>query len=265
MTKKDTILIKTVQPDLIWEDKETNMNRLRMLADQTEEQVDIIVFPEMFTTGFTMHSMKYAEETSGATYQWMQELAQRNNCAVTGSYIIREKNKVFNRLLFVDENGSSVSYDKRHLFGFEGESEHYSPGNERKIITYRGWRILPQICYDLRFPVWSRNRNDYDLMINVANWPESRKDVWMTLLKARAIENQVYVVGVNRIGIDGNGISYSGDTLVFDPKGNTLLSSLSYKESVDIVAINLQELLRFRNKFQVWKDADKFSLENEGI
>ena len=264
MVTKDTIIIKTIQPDLIWENKEANLEKLKKMADQPDENTDIIVFPEMFTTGFSMQSMEYAEETSGETYRWMQELARRNNCAVTGSFIVRENDKVFNRLLFVDETGSSVSYDKHHLFRFEGESEHYSPGTERKIITYRGWRILPQICYDLRFPVWSRNRNDYDLIINVANWPESRRDVWTTLLKARAIENQAFVVGVNRIGTDGNGISYSGDTRIFGPKGNTLLSINPNKESVDSVAINMQELVGFRNKFPVWKDADKFRIiENQ--
>jgi omega-amidase len=260
--EKNTLIIKTIQPDLIWENKKANFDRLWNLADNPEEKKDLIVFPEMFTTGFSMQSDKYAENESGETFKWMKHLAIRNNCAVAGSFITREGEKIFNRLLFVDETGVLVSYDKHHLFGFEGESEHYSPGNERKVFSYRGWRILPQICYDLRFPVWSRNRNDYDLIINVANWPESRRDVWITLLKARAIENQSYVIGVNRIGNDGNKISYSGDTLIYNPKGITLYNSPLHKEAADITILDMDELIGFRNKFPVWKDADNFTLMN---
>jgi predicted amidohydrolase len=218
----------------------------------------------MFTTGFTMQSAQFAERMDGKTVNWMISIADQFDAAITGSIIIEEKGAYFNRLLFVKPGGAVSYYDKSHLFGIGGEDKAYSKGTRNLIEQFREVNISFQICYDLRFPVWARNiNNSYDLLINVANWPDARRGVWDTLLRARAIENQCYVVGVNRTGLDGNGILYLGDSKVVDPKGDLLTTMKEYKEGVAICEISLESLRKFRDKFPVYLDADRFEIKSD--
>lgn len=251
--------ISLVQTDLIWEDKQQNLAQIRRLVDTISDPQDLIVLPEMFSTGFTMEPAGLAEETNGATFHWMQQLASETNALIAGSLIISDQGKYFNRFLAVSPKGLVSQYDKRHLFRMAGEETAYTKGQERVVFSWRGWRILPQICYDIRFPVWIRNRQDYDLALFVANWPEPRRDVWLTLLKARALENQVYIAGVNRIGIDGKGNNHVGDSMVLDPKGQVLTEAGSESRVIS-ANLSLEELIRFREKFQVALDQDQFEI-----
>ena len=190
-------------------------------------KTDIVVLPEMFNTGFSMNPEKLSESPESETFDWMKNIAEKGNFGICGSYIVKENMKFFNRWIFVSPEKESWHYDKRHLFSMAREDKFFSSGKTRLIFSFRGVRISPFICYDLRFPVWSRNRNDYDLMIIAANWPESRREVWITLLKARAIENQCYVAGANRIGTDGEGIKYCGDSVIINPRGEIIASANS--------------------------------------
>jgi omega-amidase len=252
--------ISIIQSDLEWEDKSKNLRKLSMLISPLNNVTDIVILPEMFNTGFSMNPVKLSEGPEDETSEWLKYIAQKGNFGICGSYIVKDNNKFFNRWVFVTPESELVYYDKRHLFSMGGEDKLFSPGTSRLIFTYKGVRISPFICYDLRFPVWSRNINDYDLMINSANWPETRSNVWNTLLKARAIENQCYVVGSNRIGIDGAGIKYCGDSMIINPRGE-VISSININEENSISGeISMKELSDFRKKFPVHNDADSFKI-----
>jgi predicted amidohydrolase len=212
------------QTDIIWEDIDANLNALSKKLEGMLEDVDAVILPEMFVTGFTMRSRDLAEEMNGKSITWMQMASDRYNCAISGSLIIRYQDNYFNRFIWMDPGGKITTYDKRHLFSIGGEHKHYTPGKSNTIIEVNNFRIRPQICYDLRFPVWSRNTDNYDLLLYVTNWPAVRRDVWISLLKARALENQAYVIGVNRVGKDGMGIDYVGDSLAYNAKGQIIAS-----------------------------------------
>jgi predicted amidohydrolase len=252
--------ISIIQPDLVWEDKYRNFKNLSELISPLYNKTDIIILPEMFNTGFSMNPEQLSEEPEEETFDWMIKLAHKGNFGLCGSYTVKQDMHFFNRWIFVTPESESWYYDKRHLFSMGGEDKFFSPGNTRLVFIFRGIRISPYICYDLRFPVWSRNCNDYDLMINAANWPESRSDVWNTLLKARAIENQCYVAGVNRIGTDGNGIKYCGESVILDPYGRIIASANSNEQGSITGEISMTELSDFRKKFPVLNDADNFSI-----
>lgn len=253
--------ITLVQPDIVWENKLNNLERLKDLISAIPSGTEIVVLPEMFNTGFSVNPYNLFEDPFSETFYWMKDIAKAYDLGICGSYIIKENNQFFNRWIFVSTENEVWSYDKRHLFSPAGEDKLFTKGRSRVIFTFRGLRICPNICYDLRFPVWSRTQKDYDLLINSANWPESRRDVWMTLLKARAIENQCYVAGVNRIGTDGEGIKYCGDTMIIDPKGVRIGSDKMNEECLISGDIFLEQLSDFRNNFPVLNDADNFTIE----
>ena len=252
--------VTLVQSMLHWEDAAANRAMFGQKLAALKGTTDLIVLPEMFTTGFSMRSTDLAETIEGATVQWMREQAAATNAALYGSAIITANGKYFNRGLFVRPDGQVTVYDKRHLFRFANENEHYAPGAERVVVEWRGWRILLQVCFDLRFPVFARNRTDYDAILYVANWPEARRYAWSQLLIARAIENQCYVVGANRVGMDGKGMHYTGDSVVIDPRGAVIGSVEPSQEGAATVALDYASLEDFREKFPVAKDADEFSL-----
>lgn len=245
-----------IQPDICWQQPELNLQNYTTLFSKIKLKSDIIILPEMFSSGYTMNT-DMAETMEGMTVNWMKEQAKKNNCSICGSLPIKENNNFYNRFIFIYKEGKLDYYDKRHLFRIANEEKYYNNGSTRAIINYNGWRICPQICYDLRFPVWFRNRNDYDLLINVANWPELRKEAWKTLLKARAIENMCYVAGVNRKGIDGNGILYPGDSLVAGPEGEI---ASSQDDDIIEVELSLEKLRKIREAFPVHLDSDDFEL-----
>ncbi len=253
--------IALIQPDTIWEDVEANLRAFERLLKHIQDPVDVILLPELFTTGFTMRTRDLCEPMKGRTGEWLAEKAADMECSLAGSIIIEERGKYYNRLLWVRSDGGVEFYDKRHLFRMSGENDHYTRGNQRVIIRQGGCRFLTVICYDLRFPVWCRNRNDYDVLICLANWPALRKDVWASLLKARAIENQAFVVGVNRIGKDGMGIQYHGDSMVFNAKGQRMGFLGSGKHGCQVISLDVEEQNEFREKFPAWKDADDFTLD----
>lgn len=257
---KDKLNISILQIDTVWEDVISNLKKIETMFLNISEQTDIVLLPEMFSTGFTMNK-SLAEDINGQTVIWMKKWAKQKSVALAGSISCKENNKVYNRLVWCTKEGAIYTYDKRHLFRMGEESEHYSSGNENITIDCCGWKIRPFICYDLCFPVWSRNvDNSYDVLINVANWPEARREAFVTLLKARAIENLCYAVGVNRVGVDGMNIAYSGDSLVVDAKGKCLLGPLPSKECTESISLYYQDLINLRQKFPAWKDADKFNL-----
>lgn len=253
--------ISIIQTDLIWENPQANRDKFTMLLKQLNEKTDIAILPEMFTTSFAMNPERLAEPATGDTLLWMQTTANELGFAICGSIMVKENDLYFNRFYFVEPNGKFHTYNKRHLFRMMDEHSHYQAGNERVILNYLGWRIMPQICYDLRFPVWSRNQDDYDLLIYVANFPTARQMAWNKLLPARAIENLCYVAAVNRIGTDGNGIPFSGDSQVIDPKGKIVLETENNKETVATLSLSLKELNDYRAKFPAHLDADNFTLE----
>lgn len=250
--------VSLIQTDLAWEDKSENLNHLGEIIASHNFKTDIIILPEMFNTGFSMKPENLAESPEGETFKWMMNIAKKGNFGLCGSYMVKDNNKYFNRWIFASPEDEYWFYDKRHLFTMGGEKEFFSAGNNRVVFTFRGFRINPYICYDLRFPVWSRNRNDTDLIIYAANWPEPRSEAWKVLLRARAIENQCYVVGVNRIGIDGNGIKYCGDSQIIDPKGVVIAAAKENEESYITADLSISNLADFRNKFPVAEDADDF-------
>ena len=252
--------INIIQPDIIWENKEDNLKQYQTLIEDNNGNKDIIILPEMFTTGFSMEPEKLSEKMNGNTINWMKEISNKYNCAITGSIIIEENNKYYNRMVWIDSN-NIFYYDKRHLFRYAGENKRYTAGQNKTIINYKNWKINLMICYDLRFPVWSRNQNDYDILIYVANWPEKRSMAWKTLLQARSIENQCYTIGTNRVGSDPNGNKYSGDSSVFSPLGD-----LIWQKNNEIVSqtISLDKnlLIDVRNTFPFYLDKDDFDIKN---
>jgi predicted amidohydrolase len=251
--------IALVQTNLIWENPIENRSHLAQKITGFMEEVDLIVLPEMFSSGFTMNPKAVAETMNGETIAWLQHLAKAKDCAITGSLVIEENGKYYNRLVFVYPNGELKTYDKRHLFTLAGEDKVYTAGKEKLIIEYKGFRICPLICYDLRFPVFARNVEDYDVLIYVANWPKPRINAWDILLKARAVENMSYAIGVNRIGMDENELEYVGHTQAVDFLGNYLLEAQE-TDGVFIVELDKEKLLETRSKLAFLKDKDSFKL-----
>lgn len=256
----DHLHIALVQAALLWEDARANRQHLEHLFAQLPGRTELVILPEMFSTGFSMNVGRLAEPMDGQTISWLKEQAAGNGMVFAGSLMIREKDIFYNRFIFVRPDRTIDFYDKRHLFSMGHEQEYFAPGSQRKIFHLKSFRILPQICYDLRFPVFSRNRDDYDLLINCANWPATRDEVWKILLKARAIENQAYVAGVNRTGIDGNGIRYNGNSMIVDPKGKEITVAREGKEEILHAKLSKSSLGQFRKKFPVLPDADPFNL-----
>ena len=253
--------ISIVQTDIAWENKQENLRMLREKLHALRGTTEIVVLPEMFSTGFTMKSRELAEPVSGITVRILKELAADFQLALCGSFICSERSNFYNRAFFITPEGEEFYYDKRHLFRMGNEAEYFSSGNNKLIISYRGWNICLLVCYDLRFPVWSRNvNNEYDLLIYVASWPQARRLAWDTLLCARALENMCYVCGVNRIGVDGNKLIYNGGSVVFSAKGEVLASVPDGEEGIETVSLSLISLQQLRDKFPVWKDADAFRL-----
>jgi predicted amidohydrolase len=253
------LTVTLVQCELAWEAPADNRRQFAELLAGAAPGSDLLVLPEMFTTGFSMNALGNAEEPGGPTEQWMASLARERGCAVAGSIAVREGDAVFNRLLFVTPEAVH-HYDKRHLFRMGGEHKRYVPGARRVVVAWRDWRIKLEVCYDLRFPVFARNRNDYDLLLCVANWPAARAAHWRALLPARAIENLACVVGVNRIGSDANGLDYSGDSLAVDARGE-LLADLGDRAALESVTFSGSALRDYRERFPCHLDADSFLLE----
>ncbi len=259
-----TLTIAAVQYDIQWLDQQTNFKHLEeLLSDyfNTNSGVDLLLLPETFSTGFCINRQDVQEpENGGTALIWLKKIAQQYNCVVAGSVLVSQNNKKVNRFYWVFADGSVEHYDKRHLFRLGNEQDHVEQGQSRKIITINGIKILPLVCYDLRFPVWSRNRQDYDLMVNVANWPAARRHIWDTLLKARAMENQSFVVGVNRIGADGNDTAHSGGTTVIDFTGENIITATDNQQQIITTQLDFSALAKFKEGFQAFLDADEFEL-----
>lgn len=261
--------ITLIQSDLHWEDIEANLAMFEEKIWQIGNTTDVIVLPEMFTTGFTMNAHKLAEHMNMRTFKWMKQMADQTGALIMGSYIATVHERYYNRLLWMEPGGHHKTYDKRHLFRMSEEHRTYSPGESLLVATWKGWRICPMICYDLRFPVWSRNKWDhharrplYDLSVYVANWPTTRIDAWDTLLRARAIENLSYVVGVNRIGQDGARIEHNGHSAIISPKGETIYTNEGM-DTARTTELSANSLQAFRDRFPAYLDADDFSIEFE--
>lgn len=265
----DLLRVSILQTDIVWENKQDNLRRLREKFETLREATEIVVLPETFSTGFSMNTSQLAEPVTGETITTLRQWAAEFQFAIAGSYIACEEDiatsgssAYYNRAFFLTPEGDAYYYDKRHLFRMGHETEHFTAGNYRPIISYHGWNILLLVCYDLRFPVWSRNvDNEYDLLIYVANWPIPRRKVWDVLLQARSLENISYVCGVNRIGTDGNNQSYNGGSIIYSPKGELLASVPDLKDGVATATLELSVLREFRAKFPAWKDADSFTIK----
>lgn len=256
----NTLQVALIQTHLVWENPIQNRQLLSKKIETLPETIDIIMLPEMFTTGFTMNAAQLAETMQGDTINWMQTIAKQHQVAITGSIIIKEHNNFYNRLLFVHPDGQIDSYDKRHAFTLAGEDKVFTSGSKKIIIHYKGWKLCPMVCYDLRFPVWSRNVETYDVLLYVANWPNVRVQAWDTLLKARAIENMAYCVGVNRVGLDGNNHEYSGHSAVYDVLGNRIDHIPFDKEAMEIVTLHKSDIETYREKLNFLGDMDGFTL-----
>jgi omega-amidase len=257
-----SLTITIIQSNLHWENKAANLAMFSEKINGIKEKTEIIILPEMFSTGFSMQSKTLAETMDGETIAWMKKTAAEKKAIITGSIIAEENGKYFNRLIWMLPNGEFGYYDKRHLFAFAEEDKFYSPGDKRMVASVKGWKINLLVCYDLRFPVWARQigEAEYDLLIYVANWPERRIHAWKTLLQARAIENQCYVAAVNRVGNDGNDIHYSGDSMIIDPLGEILYQK-SQQEDIFTFTLQKEKLGEVRKKFPFLKDADNFFIE----
>ena len=258
----NTLTCTLIQSNLHWEDVAANLHMFEAKIASITTAKQVVLLPEMFTTGFSMQPEKLAEPMDGLTVNWMLRMAQQHRIILAGSVMIRENDTYFNRFLWVQPNGQIHYYDKRHLFAYGGEHEHYTAGNQRVIVQVNGWKILLQICYDLRFPVWARQQTDtllYDAIVYVANWPERRSHAWRTLLQARAIENQCYVIGVNRVGSDGNGVPHIGDSMVADALG-TVCYHQQHVEDIHTITLDKTHLEQLRTQLPFLKDADAFTL-----
>ncbi len=259
MNHSDMLQITLVQPDILWEDIPANLLQYDQLLDGLT--TDIVLLPETFSTGFTMNASAVAETMYGRTIQWMSEKARLLNSVIAGSLVVKEDNHYHNRFIWMQPSGDFYSYDKRHLFRMGGEQEVYTPGHQQLVIPYKGWFIMPLICYDLRFPVWSRQTSEqpYDLLLYVANWPQARNYAWTQLLRARAIENLAYVAGVNRVGVDGSGVYHSGNSALLNYKGEEIWTQAD-AIAVSTHTLSLTDLKQFRQQFPAHLDADGFSL-----
>lgn len=260
--------VTLIQSQLQWEDKAANLRMFDEKIDAISERTEVVVLPEMFSTGFSMKSKELAETMDGSAMAWMKKKAAEKNIIITGSLIIDDNGRYVNRLVWMQPNGVYGTYDKRHLFAYAGEHEHYQPGDRRLIAQVKGWKVCLNVCYDLRFPVWARNtvlpetgQPAYDLLVYVANWPERRKTAWTTLLQARAIENQCYVIGVNRVGNDGNNIYHSGESSLIDPMGEIIYRK-SDEEDIFSYTLDRERLDEIRKNIPFLKDADQFILNS---
>ncbi|MCL4154537.1 UNVERIFIED_CONTAM: hypothetical protein GTU68_016118 [Idotea baltica] len=258
---QNQLKIALIQSDLVWENPEENRLNFSQKINNISEEVDMIVLPEMFTTGFTMNASKVAESMDGDTVLWMQNMAKNTNAAIVGSVVILEEKNYYNRLLFVEPSGYISKYDKRHTFTLVGENKTYTAGKEKVIINYKGWKISPLICYDLRFPVWARNMANYDVLLYVANWPKPRVSAWDALLKARAIENMSYCIGVNRVGVDGVNSEYSGHSGCYDVLGDLMTSFEANSEQTEVITLEKRHIEAYRNKLKFLDDRDLFSIQ----
>ena len=256
----ENLRVSMVQADLAWENRAENLSRFSRLLDPLRGQTDLILLPEMFTTGFSMAATRFAEPEDGPTRTWMADQATKANAVILGSYIVEEGGGFYNRLLWVSPDGQIARYDKRHLFSLAGEHLYYRAGQARLVVELKGWRVCPLICYDLRFPVWSRNTVDFDLLVYIANFPARRAHAWKSLLMARAIENQCYTIGVNRIGTDGNGHDYSGDSCVMDFEGQ-YLAMATPGEYVATLTLEASPMVEVRKRFPFLSDRDDFLLK----
>ncbi len=264
-----TLTVTIIQTALHWEDKQKNFRMLEDKINSIRERTELIILPEMFSTGFSMKPELFAETMEGESVAWMKNIAFEKRAIVTGSLIIKEGDDYFNRLIWMQPDGKFGYYDKRHLFAYAGEDKHYSPGNKRLIASVKGWKINLQVCYDLRFPVWARHNfaategePEYDVIIYVANWPERRNHAWKTLLQARAIENQCFTIGVNRVGKDGNDIYHSGDSMIVNAMGDILYAK-THDEDVQTIVLQKNEVDEVRTRLPFWKDGDKFMILND--
>lgn len=252
------LTVTLIQTSIEWQQPSANREKFAQLIETVADS-DLILLPEMFTTGFAQASAQLAEPMDGDTVGWMLALAKQQNAHIAGSLVVRDHSQVTNRLIWAKPDGALEYYDKRHLFSFAGEDKVYQAGRQRIVVDCKGWKICPQICYDLRFPVWSRNRNDYDVLVYVANWPKVRVNHWSQLLIARAIENLSYVVAVNRLGEDGNGYAHNGQSIALDPKGKPLVEP-GNKSGCFTVSLDYAELIRYREKFRALEDRDQFEI-----
>jgi len=264
MTDLSIVLCQT---NIVWQNKKANVQNIEnnYFNHIKSNEVDLILLPEMFLTGFTMDTTQFAEKMTGSTIKWLQQWAKLLNTQIWGSLIIEENDQYFNRFVIVSEKGVETYYDKVHLFRMGDENNHYSQGSNRVVYQLKGWNILLQVCYDLRFPVFSRNKNingekEYDVIVYVANWPKVRSYIWSNLLQARAIENQVYSIGVNRVGLDGHQIDHSGDSAVINPWGQVIYKSLPSQPDIQLVQLKKSVLNDIKNKFPAYLDADEFKL-----
>ncbi len=257
---QNELTLALIQTTLVWENPIQNRTLFEQKIDGLPDGVELVILPEMFTSGFTMTPKNVAEPMEGETVKWMQELASRKQIAITGSVVIKEGTHFFNRMLFVHPDGTIDTYDKRHTFTLAGEDKVYKAGTERKLIDFKGWKLLPLICYDLRFPVWARNVDGYDAVIYVANWPKPRINAWDALLKARAVENMAYSIGVNRVGMDATGHLYSGHSAVYDVLGNEVTDMKRDRDQVEVVTLSKDHIKKYRDKLRFLNDRDDFSL-----
>ncbi|WP_299116223.1 amidohydrolase [uncultured Winogradskyella sp.] len=257
---KTDLKIALIQTDLVWESPEENRRNFHQKIESISDVVDIIVLPEMLSSGFTMNAISVAETMNGKTLTWLKELASKKNVAITGSLVISENNNFYNRSVFVHPHGKVDTYDKRHTFTLAGEHKTYTAGTTKTIIDYQGWKICPLVCYDLRFPVWARNTEDYDVLLYVANWPKPRINAWDALLKARAIENMSYCIGVNRVGKDANGHEYPGHSACYDVLGRKMSNLKAHQESIEVVTLEKTIIETYRNKLNFLNDRDSFTL-----
>ncbi|PHR11488.1 MAG: amidohydrolase [Aequorivita sp.] len=258
---KKELKITLIQSELHWENAEANRRMFSEKIQNIEGKTDLIILPEMFTTGFSMQAEKLAEPNDGESLNWMISKAKKNNCAITGSVIISENNQYYNRLFFVFPDGNFQKYDKKHTFTLAKENQTYAAGKERLIVDYKDWKICPLVCYDLRFPVWARNTEDYEVLIYVANWPKVRTLAWDTLLRARAIENMAYCIGVNRVGFDGNEHEYVGHSAIYDVLGKQISTAKFETEFTETIVLEKEHIESNREHLQFLNDRDQFILK----
>ncbi len=261
MTKTNTLEVAVLQADLVWENAVENRNQFTKMIDSLSTEVELIILPEMFTTGFTMNAEKVAETMNGETVLWMQKIAKIKQTAICGSVVIKENNQYFNRFLFVHPSKKVEFYDKRHTFTLAGEHEVYTAGENKLIVNYKGWKICPLICYDLRFPVWARNTENYDLLLYLASWPKPRINAWNSLLQARAIENMSYTIGVNRVGKDANNYEYNGNSAIYDCLGNTVKHFENNTIEPVLLTLDKNYQDKLRDKFRFLEDKDTFTIQ----
>ncbi len=252
--------IALIQSNLVWENPEANRKSFENKISTISNDIDLIVLPEMFTSGFTMNAQSVAESMTEETIIWLKTISKEKGVAIVGSLVISDNNNYYNRLVFVEPSGRLTYYDKRHTFTLAGEHKVYTAGTEKIVLDYKGWKICPLICYDLRFPVWARNVDNYDALIYVANWPKVRINAWDALLKARAIENMSYCVGVNRVGLDGNNFEYSGHSGVYDVLGHRMDEIPENEEAVEVITMTKEHIKTYREKLNFLNDRDEFSL-----